>query len=190
MLIEGVGRREIPKVKDDHEANLLAEMLVVRPGDKVFEIGVENRWALHDVLEGEAGCELWTNNIIDQHPRPSERFVFGDFSRADDLPAAYFDRVIDVSALHHFGAGIDTDADVRAAAQVARILKPGGEWFLSFNNFGPEYRPWNGPPDYDGCRTYNWREFERRIVQPHFVVVERELHPVGGNTFTCRLRKP
>lgn len=65
----------------------------------------------------------------------SETIVTGDASHLP-LPDGSFDCVVSLCALEHFGLGrygdpFDPDADVKAASEMVRVLRPGGSLIVS-----------------------------------------------------------
>lgn len=92
-----------------------------------------------------ARCQVTSVDVRERKvmvPR-SETVVVCDAKRLD-LPDNYFDVVLSLCAVEHFGLGrygdeFDLDADRKALTEMIRVLKPGGRLILttSINRAGP-----------------------------------------------------
>ncbi len=91
-----------------------------------------------------------TQNIIPVHSD----------ARVLDLPSNFFDGVYSSGSIEHFGG---LDAVNAAAAEIARILKPGGIASISteFRLSGPEHLSWFD----DNCILFTTDLIEKHIVQ-------------------------
>jgi SAM-dependent methyltransferase len=116
----------------DYECRFAAWHLRRVPVRTLLDIGSYR----HFVLGLSAAFEV---TALDVRPRQSglgtETVVLGDASRIP-APDAAFDAVVSLSSLEHFGLGrygdaLDLDADAAAAAEMRRVLRPGGVLVLT-----------------------------------------------------------
>ena len=167
---------------DDFELQVMCDNLEVEKGMKVLDLGC-NDSQLAEVIQKQ-GCEAWG---VDLRPYTDAPFKFfrEDFLKCN-LPENYFDVVIDISALHHFGIGYlntqpnlveDLDADIKTAQKVWKILKSGGLFYVSTDRFGDSHQILKGL-----CHQYDTSSFLERIAK-YFKVLEMKyyvayLHPL------------
>ena len=118
---------EHPEGYTDYECRFAAWHLRAAAARRVLDVGSYR----HFVLGLSAGCQV---TALDVRPRASglatETVVTGDARRLD-LPDASFDAVVTLSSVEHFGLGrygdeVDLAADSAAAAEMRRVLRPGG----------------------------------------------------------------
>jgi SAM-dependent methyltransferase len=111
----------------DFECRFAAWHLRREPVRTLLDIGSYR----HFVLGLSAGFEV---TALDVRPRRTglgtETILLGDASRIP-APDAAFDAVVSLSSLEHFGLGrygdaVDLGADSAAAAEMRRVLRPGG----------------------------------------------------------------
>lgn len=159
----------------DPELRVMLKHLEVEVGMRTLDLGCCTS-KLSSVLE-RVGCEAWG---IDLNPYtfPLKHFVQTDFFKID-LNPDYFDVVIDISAVHHFGmpkydAPVSWSADKVTAGKVRRALKPDGAWFLAMDRFRKEgFHPNVG----DFVRQYDLESFSYRISRG-FKVEEMRFYDV------------
>lgn len=149
-------------LKDDFEINVLIHHLNFKPTDKILEVGC-NDSELSNTLHGK-GCEVWGVDV--KFNDPKFKFIRGNFQDVY-IPENYFDIVIDVSAIHHFGLGnygdkIEYDADIITAKKIYNSLKPNGLFYVSTDCISTKFN--QNVSNY--YRQYNIREFINRIVLP------------------------
>lgn len=115
-----------------NELDVLAE-LVHLPGAQIIELGCGSARLARQLLQRYPDCQL-TGLEVDarQHAKnlqaPQERlhFVAGS-AQALAFPAASFDLALMLKSLHH----VPIDAMAQALAEVARVLRPGGHFYVS-----------------------------------------------------------
>jgi hypothetical protein len=164
-LMQGVSPAE------DGEMELMVRNLDIEPGMKTFEMGCNNpvNKCLTYTLQ-RMGLEAWSCDPSGCDA-PIEHMYKQKFQDCT-LPENYFDRVLDVSAMHHFcyyGAmvnGVATrivlpDQDIATAKKVYTILKPGGSFDISFDQFSNVY-----VEDNDGTRRYTYDKVKERLAEP------------------------
>lgn len=104
-----------------------------------------------------ACCKMWRDSLAeyDEFRSGKIEIIWQD---ASILPFqdSFFDKVFTFSALEHF----DGDSDIKCAREVARVLKPGGE-FIGTVDYHPTVEYKEGRD-----RTYTLPSFMRRIVEP------------------------
>lgn len=182
-------------LKDDFELNVLLHHLNFKYTDKILEVGC-NDTELSNTLHSK-GCEVWGVDVLFNDPK--FKFIRGNFQDIT-LPENYFDIVIDISAIHHFGLGnygdkIDHDADIITAKKIYRSLKPNGLFYISTDSISTIFNP-NANNYY---RQYNIREFINRIVNPsNFKLLELTIYemnkypltkvdPIANNYSGCQM---
>lgn len=146
---------------NDFELKVLLNHLEVEPYHKILEVGC-NDTELSNTLHS-IGCEVWGVDVI-KNNEAKFKFIHGNFQDIE-LPESYFDIVIDISAIHHFGLGnykdkIDPDADMVSSKKIYKVLKPNGLFYISMDRIGKEYIANVG----NYYRQYNLSEFIKRVV--------------------------
>lgn len=121
----------------DNELDLLAD-LVPLSGQRIIELGCGNARLARELLQRHAGSEVVGLEVdAVQHAknlsRPQERLQFLPAS-AEAVPFARqsFDGALMLKSLHH----VPIPAMDRALAEVARVLRPGGWFYVSEPVYG------------------------------------------------------
>lgn len=132
------------------------------------------RWYGARVVATDIVDRIITECTLCQRATPEETILPGIFD-ATCMPLAdeSFSFVYSVSVLEH----IADDGDARAAAEIARVLKPGGrtvitvplvpmarEIWLDWDPCGRQARDAAGKTFF--CRLYDWEGLHNRIVKP------------------------
>jgi len=146
----------------DPELQLMLNYLELEEGMKILELGCCGT-ELSYVLE-RCGYEVWGVDL-QQYSQPLRKFIKEDFLKAQ-LPQAYFDVAVDISALHHFGLGaygdqFNLEADMLASRKVWRSLKSEASWFLVMDRFKAKFEP--NVVNY--VRQYNEESFKSRVCR-------------------------
>lgn len=146
----------------DPELQLMLNYLELKKGMKILELGCCGTELSH-VLE-RCGYEVCGVDL-QQYPHPLRNFIREDFLKAQ-LPLAYFDVAIDISALHHFGLGaygdqFNLEADILASQKVRQSLKIGSSWFLVMDRFKAKFEP--NIVNY--VRQYDKESFKSRVCR-------------------------
>lgn len=173
------------QMTDDRELYHMLDKLEVEPHYRTLEMGCCGE-KLSYMLQ-ELGCEAWG---VDLHPYEDygyklEHYISGDFLEVE-LPSNYFDIVIDVSAMHHFGLSqygdeLDVDADIKTAQVVYDTLKPGGYWYLVMDRVKDKYI--EDVLDLSFVKQYTMKILIERIAK-NFKVCEQNVHTVNLEVVT------
>lgn len=118
--------------------------------------------------------KVWAIDIKRAYPipitHPNFTFVHGDI-RKTTFPDNFFDVVTAVSSIEHIGLGDqnDPDGDRKAIQEIARILKPGGNFIITipFGKKSIYYK--KGKPL---CRVYNMSALKSLLTG--FKIVKKE----------------
>lgn len=164
-------------VIDDLELRILMDHLEFSSTMKILEVGC-NDTELSNVLH-DKGCEIWGVDIL-PCPQAKFKFVQGNFQDVY-IPTNYFDIVIDVSAIHHFGLGnygdrIDIDADITSSKKIHNSLKQNGLFYISMDRIYKKFDP--NINNY--TRIYNIEEFVERIARPpDFKIIDLKFYIIS-----------
>ncbi len=116
-----------PATYKEYECGFAASCLARHPATSVLDIGSYRDF----VLGLSASCEV-TSLDVRSAPRISdhETVVVGD-AKALSFPENYFDAIVSLSSIEHFGLGrygdeFDLAGDAKALDEMKRCLKPGG----------------------------------------------------------------
>ena len=135
-----------PATYKEYECGFAASCLAGRPPASLLDIGSYSDF----VLGLSAAYQV---NSLDFREAPklnqNQTVVVGD-AKALRFPDDYFDAIISLSSIEHFGLGrygdeFDLAADTKALNEMKRCLKPGGQLIFSTTLTA-------GPP----CLVYNW----------------------------------
>lgn len=116
----------------DAMCQFAARHVLARAPATILDIGSDR----HFVIGLLAHYPVTTVDVRERPPIASnETVIIGDAKRLQ-LPADTFDVVMSLSAIEHFGLGrygdeFDPQADGKAVAEMARVLKPGGRLILA-----------------------------------------------------------
>jgi ubiquinone/menaquinone biosynthesis C-methylase UbiE len=103
-------------------------------------------------------------------------FILGNFQEIE-MPENYFDVVIDICALHHFGIGgygdkKDLEADIKSSWKIYKCLKQGGLFYTAFDRFGIDFIS-----EAEGFyRQYNLEQFNKRICEDKFRIKDYKMY--------------
>lgn len=172
-------------IQPDPEMNSFLKNFSFEPTDKILEVGCNNEIGECLAAQLSKYTECWGIDLrlCADHKNVS-KYIQGDFV-THYLPPNYFDIVIDVSSIHHFGFDyenkiiFDNDYDTKCVQKVYNILKPNGLYYLSEDQFQFE--------KYENCvdffiRRYTLHEFTKRIIEPSKMKVEVEkFYDVNAN---------
>lgn len=158
---------------NDFELQVMCDNLEIKKGMKTLDLGCFDS-NLSDVLS-DLDCEAWGVDLRRYH-NAKFKFIQQDFLKTE-LPENYFDAIIDVSAIHHFGIGfldelpkseriIDINADIKSAEKVYKLLKPYGLFYVSTDRFELKYKILEGKG-----RQHVLKSFLERIAK-YFEVLE------------------
>lgn len=148
---------------------------------RVLEIGCSES-EMSNILS-KAGYEAWgvdVNAWNNAWGKLNFKFLQGNFQDIE-LPENYFDVVIDICALHHFGIGgygdkKDLEADIKSSWKIFKCLKQGGLFFSAFDRFSGEFIE-----QAEGFyRQYNLEQFNKRICEDKFKI---ETYKMYRNTY-------
>jgi ubiquinone/menaquinone biosynthesis C-methylase UbiE len=167
--------------KYDGALKAMVDNAEIIDGAKTLEIGCAE--SEMSVVLSKLGCEAWgvdVNDWKDAWGGLNFNFIKGNFQDIE-VPKNYFDTVIDICALHHFGIGgygdkKDLEADIKSSWKIYNCLKKGGEFYSAFDRFSDIFLPEN-----EGFyRQYNLEQFYKRICLNKFVV---EYYRLYRNTY-------
>jgi len=106
--------------------------LLPRIGDgNILDMGCQGSIVLDNALRLGLKGEKVGIDLVDLPPREGMRLIRGDLTNTG-LPAAHFDYITCLSVIEH---GVDVHAFIR---ECARLLKPGGKLFLTFDYWNPK----------------------------------------------------
>ena len=127
---------------------------VVFPTDRYLE---STAWS--DVAPG--GYMVDASSYARRCLKPENIIPVHSDARALKLPSSFFDGVYSSGSIEHFGG---VDAVEAAAAEIGRILKPGGIASISteFRLDGPEHLAWFD----DHCLLFTPQLLEKHIIKP------------------------
>lgn len=156
----------------DNEYGAVVAMADFQPSDIVLDIGcatsylilyvsqfVEKAYGIDDIYNGGflRFTVQWLETLKDfEDYRTGKTEVIDQNASQLPFPDAYFDTIFTVSALEHFR----DDEDTACVKEVARVLKPGGN-FLGTVDFNPLTE---APKE--AVRAYTYKTFLDRIVLP------------------------
>jgi ubiquinone/menaquinone biosynthesis C-methylase UbiE len=147
---------QLPTLRD--ELDLLAD-LVPLTGQRIIELGCGNARLARALLQRHAGSQLVGLEVdAVQHAKnianPQERLLFmAGSAEAIPFPDASFDGAMMLKSLHH----VPLDGMDQALTEVARVLKPGGWFYVSEPIFGGALN--------EIVRLYNDENTVRRAAQ-------------------------
>jgi ubiquinone/menaquinone biosynthesis C-methylase UbiE len=138
---------------------------------KTLEIGCSES-EMSCILQ-KLGYEAWGVDFNDWALKWGDlnfKFIKGNFQSVE-LPENYFDVVIDICALHHFGIGgygeeKDLEADIKSSYKIYSCLKKGGVFYSSFDRFS-EYFVEQSEGFF---RQYNLEQFQKRVCEGKFKI--------------------
>lgn len=116
----------------DFECEFAAARIKALRPQQILDIGSYRQF----VVGLAAGYAVTSLDVRDRPPRvPGETVLTGDAKRLP-LPDGTFDCVVSLCSIEHFGLGrygddFDPSADEKAAAEMVRVLRPGGTLVLS-----------------------------------------------------------
>lgn len=187
---------DLPTLRDELD---LLDDLVPLTDRRLIELGCGNARLARGLLRRHAGSQLVGLEVdAVQHAKnvadPQERLVFmAGSAEAIPFPDASFDGALMLKSLHH----VPLDGMDQALAEVARVLKPGGWFYVSepiyggalneivrlYNDENTVRRAAQAALDRALASGKHWAEWtERRFAQPaHFKdwadFEQRMLHP-------------
>jgi len=136
-----VGSHPVPEINlwgdRDIEYSYIASRLPQGPGEALDFGSAFANLSLHAIQRGwnVTGVDLLPHPIYWRHP--NFKFVEGDFLQLD-FPPAYFDLILNCSAVEHVGlpgrydvAARENDGDLTAMQKMFSLLKPGGRMLLT-----------------------------------------------------------
>jgi ubiquinone/menaquinone biosynthesis C-methylase UbiE len=147
---------QLPTLRD--ELDLLADLVPLN-GQRIIELGCGNARLARALLQRHAGSQLVGLEVdAVQHAKnianPQERLLFmAGSAEAIPFPDASFDGAMMLKSLHH----VPLDGMDQALAEVARVLKPGGWFYVSEPIFGGALN--------EIVRLYNDENTVRRAAQ-------------------------
>ncbi len=121
------------------EYPFILEKLSGIPPGKISDIGCTDNANFVAPTLATWGWQVWGIDIREwRYTHPNFHFVAGDLSKKTDFTDGFFDYVLSISSIEHFGLtgryGVkekDPDADFKAVNEVRRVLKPGGRFLLT-----------------------------------------------------------
>jgi len=139
--------------------------------------------SLLPLLFAQRGHSVTVYDFREYHERhPNLTSIQGDFL-ANALPAGSFDYVVMVSAIEHvgfgsYGAPTYEDGDLKAMAQIKRVLKPSGSIIVTFpfaskEHHVPGYERW-----YDLARVQRLFEGMHVLAEEYHIPEQRVLGKV------------
>ncbi len=146
----------LPTLRD--ELDVLAD-LVPLAGQRIVELGCGNARLARSLVQRFAGSQVVGLEVDEvQHAKnvanPQERMLFmAGSAEAVPFPDASFDCALMLKSLHH----VPLDGMDQALAEVARVLKPGGWFYVSEPIFGGALN--------EIVRLYNDENTVRRAAQ-------------------------
>lgn len=147
---------QLPTLRD--ELDLLADLVPLN-GQRIIELGCGNARLARALLQRHAGSQLVGLEVdAVQHAKnianPQERLLFmAGSAEAIPFPDTSFDGAMMLKSLHH----VPLDGMDQALAEVARVLKPGGWFYVSEPIFGGALN--------EIVRLYNDENTVRRAAQ-------------------------
>lgn len=156
MTLSSFDPDQLPTLRD--ELDLLAD-LVPLTDQRIIELGCGNARLARSLLARHAGSQLVGLEVdAVQHAQnvanPQQRLVFmAGSAEAVPFPDASFDGALMLKSLHH----VPLDGMDQALAEVARVLKPGGWFYVSEPIFGGALN--------EIVRLYNDENTVRRAAQ-------------------------
>ena len=147
---------QLPTLRD--ELDLLADLVPLN-GQRIIELGCGNARLARALLQRHAGSQLVGLEVdAVQHAKnianPQERLLFmAGSAEAIPFPDASFGGAMMLKSLHH----VPLDGMDQALAEVARVLKPGGWFYVSEPIFGGALN--------EIVRLYNDENTVRRAAQ-------------------------
>jgi hypothetical protein len=148
----------------DGEMEIALLNLDVNQTDKIFEIGCGNpiNKCLTYALQ-RMNIEAWSCDPVSCDASSYLNHYQTKSFQDAELPENYFDKVIDVSAIHHvhhpqiLNSNIDSDIDI--ARKAYKILKLNGNFELSLNEISNNYSF-----NLYGTRKYNYQTLKDRLA--------------------------
>jgi SAM-dependent methyltransferase len=156
MNIQDFDPDQLPTLRD--ELDLLAD-LVPLAEQRIIELGCGNARLARGLVQRYAGTQLVGLEVDEvQHAKnvahPQQRLVFmAGSAEAVPFPDASFDGALMLKSLHH----VPLDGMDAALAEVARVVKPGGWFYVSEPIFGGALN--------EIVRLYNDENTVRRAAQ-------------------------
>jgi ubiquinone/menaquinone biosynthesis C-methylase UbiE len=178
-------------------ARQVIERMAIRPGERILDVGCGNGWATRLLARAAAGVQAIG---VDASPRMIARAdalhsltirARYDLASFEALPFkdAHFDRVFSMEALYYAG-----DLE-RAASEIARVLKPGGQLdvLIDYYEESPASEPWARTMGLDLHRLgeAGWRAlFERRGLTALVTARVRDSRGPGDPDSPCNECQP
>ena len=117
------------------ECIFAAQMLHESRAKKMLDIGSYRLFTIGLCANADTDVTLLEIRDVPDELAGSESRIIGD-AKDVELPENYFDAVVSLCALEHFGLGkygedFDIDADTKAIKNIKRCLKPGGSFIFT-----------------------------------------------------------
>ena len=156
-----------------------AQMLHAVGAKKILDIGSYRLFTIGLCANADTDVTLLEIRDVPDELAGSESRIIGDAKDAE-LPENYFDAVVSLCALEHFGLGkygeeFDAYADIKAIKNIKKCLKPGGR-FIFTCPVGDKAAIW-----FNAHRVYSLGML-RGCMSEGFEIEKERFINIGGNS--------